>query len=335
MSPENPFPPLTFFCELDEKPLRELFQKPGLIDELKALEARIGLGLRDLSAGRAEVVQLLNRHEIPVTAWLLLPQEKGYWFNIDNVSDAAAFYGSFRNWTDAHQLKWDHIGLDIEPDIRFMESLSANPLKSIAAVVRQYRPKAPFRQAVSQYQDLVAAIHSDGYRVETYQFPLIRDERLARSQILGRSLGLVDLAVNREVYMLYSSFYPDWGEGILWSYARHAQAVAVGITGGGIVMENLASPDALTWEQLVRDLSIASHFTRHVYVFSLEGCVQHGYLKRLAELREEIPLPVRPASFGKINLLRFMGRTALRMVSRSLLYLGLLAAVVAALILIF
>lgn len=53
-------------------------------------------------------------------------------------------------------------------------------------------------------------IPADGWPVENYQFPLIADERQARSTLLQR-LALVDAATGREVWMLYSSFMRTLG----------------------------------------------------------------------------------------------------------------------------
>ena len=85
-------PPLTFFCELPPEPLAKLFDGRFLIDDLKALEATLSLGILDFSKDRAELVQRLNRAGVPVIAWLLLPEDEGYWFNIDNHDKAAARY---------------------------------------------------------------------------------------------------------------------------------------------------------------------------------------------------------------------------------------------------
>jgi len=82
------FPKLTFFCELESEPLQTLFQNPEVIQDLSALNGTVSLGIRDLSAVRAEVVRRLNDAGIPVTAWLLLPKEQGYYFNIDNYPEA-------------------------------------------------------------------------------------------------------------------------------------------------------------------------------------------------------------------------------------------------------
>ena len=91
-------PQLTFFCELHTPELSTVLTDE-LLEDLAAMGARVSLGLLDFSAERAEAVRRLNAASVPVVAWLLLPDEQGYWFNQQNGSQAAARYVEFRNWT--------------------------------------------------------------------------------------------------------------------------------------------------------------------------------------------------------------------------------------------
>ena len=110
-------PELTFFCELPTDQLQQLFDGRFLIDDLQDLGAKLSLGILDLSEERAMVVKRLNKAGLPVTAWLLLPEEQGYWFNIGNVKHATARYLEFKDWTAQYDLHWAAIGLDIEINI--------------------------------------------------------------------------------------------------------------------------------------------------------------------------------------------------------------------------
>ena len=83
-------PGLTFFCELEAEPLKELFDDPAVVDDLKTVGARVSMGLLDFSPGRRDVVRRLTEAGVPVVAWQLLPKEQGYWFNYNNSSQAAA-----------------------------------------------------------------------------------------------------------------------------------------------------------------------------------------------------------------------------------------------------
>lgn len=76
-----------------------------------------------------------------------------------------------------------------------------------------------------QYTALANQIRSDGYRVESYIFPFIYDERRANSQLLELLFGLVDVtAVDDEIPLLYTSGLP-LGLGFLKSYGKGLKSV--------------------------------------------------------------------------------------------------------------
>ncbi|MFP4345819.1 MAG: hypothetical protein ACLFU8_14080 [Anaerolineales bacterium] len=276
-------PHLTFACELPVGELQALFDAPPLLDTLVDLRATVALGILDLTPERAEVVRQLNGAGVPVVAWQLLPEEAGYWFNVDNAPRAVARYGDFVAWTRAHELVWAGVGLDIETDIRDLGRLLAGDWKVLLEMGRRALDAGRLWRARAIYRNLVEQIRADGYPVEGYHFPIIVDERQAGSTLLQRLLGLVDIPVDREVLMLYTSFAGDWGPGMVWSYGPQADAIGVGSTGGGVELEGVAPSPPLTWEALGRDLRLARAWTDEVFIFSLEGCVRQGYLERLRD----------------------------------------------------
>jgi hypothetical protein len=123
--------------------------------------------------------------------------------------------------------------LDIEPEANFYWQLMRNPWGLIPRLTQRLRDTERPVRARAAYVALVDRIHADGWTVETYQMPLIADERGAGSTLLQRLLGLVDLPTDREVWMQYTSFMRTLGPGLLWSYGPEAAAIAVGTTGGG------------------------------------------------------------------------------------------------------
>jgi hypothetical protein len=289
-----PAPRLTFFTELDAEPLDRLFT-PALTADLVAMKARVSLAVLDFSDQRAEVVQRLNQAGVPLTAWLLLPVDQGYWFNWRNAEQAAAVYRIFKEWTDAHGLQWQAVGLDIEPDIREMKLFGEQRWRTVPTMVRRLFDGQEMVEARRVYRRLVEEIRRDGYRVESYQIHLLADERLARSHLLQRVTGMLDLPVDREVMMLYSSFFRTADEqvapGYLWSYAPQAQAIGIGSTGGG-VETFVGDKRPLSWAELARDLRLAWHWNDHLYIFSLEGCVQQGFLPRLKNFVWDQPVMI-------------------------------------------
>jgi hypothetical protein len=301
-------PTLTFFCELESQPLADFFHNGQVIKELQKLGANLSLGILDLSTQRAEVVKKLNRAGIPVTAWILLPRELGYWTSLDTIDETEQRYQEFKAWVMEHKLKFVAVGLDIEPRLDTMSGFSRQPANQIMKVIQRFFTNRCFRLAKLQAQQLIQTIREDGYPVETYQFPTVVDERAARSNVLARTLGIPDLDADREVLMLYSSFFPVYADSILWSYARQCQAVGVGSSGGGVEIEGVPPLKTLRWIDLKRDLLLSSQAAGHLYIFSLEGCVENKFMNRLLDLDWETQvIPPERTALG-ITLLRKLGQ---------------------------
>lgn len=303
MNQRNPH--LTFACELRSDALQALFDHPTVMDTLVALRAGVSMGLLDLSAERAAVVQRLNRAGIPLTAWLLLPEEQGYWFNVDNAAQAAARYAEFRAWTLRHDLQWAGVGIDIEPAMADMRMLMTGDFGALLPrLLGRLADRQRIQRARQAYLALISRMRSDGYAVESYQFPFIADERQAGSTLLQRLFGVLDIATDREVLMLYSSILPDFGPGIIGSYGPDAQGIGVGSTGGGVELEGGAPLTALTWEQFARDLRLAQRWSDPIFIFSLEGCAQQGFLARLGEFDWAQPVELPPAQVRQVDAVR-------------------------------
>ncbi len=305
-------PRLTFFCELGAEPLQALFAEPAVTEYLVAMSACVSLGLLDFTPERAAVVRRLSQAGIPVIAWQLLPAEQGYWFNQDNAPQAAARYTAFREWTEGHHLRWDGVGLDIEPDIHELQRLLAGGWRRLPALLPRLRRGERLRQAQAEYGALVARIRADGYRVDTYQMPFIVDERQAGSTLLQRLLGVVDLPADREVLMLYSSFLRPHGAGALCSYGAQTRAIAVGSTGGGVELPGLSEVPPLSWDEFSRDLRLARRRSADLHVFSLEGCVRQGFLPRLRDFDWEAPVEAPRKAARRVRLVRWLAGGVLR-----------------------
>ena len=293
-------PKLTFFCELPSDELTELFDGRFVIDDLRDLDANLSLGILDLSEERAKVVQRLNKADVPVIAWLLLPEEEGYWFNAENYEQASARYVTFKAWTDQYELRWAGIGLDIEPNINKIRRLSrkedVNPI--LSRTFHRFTQKRQILQAQRAYQALIDLIHADGYEVESYQLPLIIEDRKAKATVIQRTLGLVDIDADREVLMLYSSFFRPDGAALLMSYSSDADSIGVGSTGGGVDIEGVIDLDPLSWEEFSRDLRLCAMQDKPIHIFSLEGCVEQGFLSRLNTFEWDQQVDQLPKTFG-------------------------------------
>lgn len=313
----NP-PSVTFFCELKTHELDKLFASQALIAQLRRMNANISMGMHDFSPERAKVVKKLTRAGIPVTAWLLLSAEEGYWTSLDTIHQTYQKYSELRVWTLENELTWAAVGLDIEPRIDFMQRLASDFPHQLPVLAKRYFTTRKYDRLERETRDLISQIHEDGYAVETYQFPTVVEERRANSTVLARLFGLPALDADREVLMLYSSMYDRAGEAILWSYAREVSAVGVGSTGGGVTIEGLPTQRKLRWLELKRDLIIAAHHASHIYIFSLEGCVEQNMLDRVEILDWAAPQPLPVHDAREITLFRRVFQAVLWMLSHPL-----------------
>jgi hypothetical protein len=246
-----------------------------------------------------------------VTAWLLLDEAHGYWLTADNAEEACRRYDQVLAWTRAAGLELEAVGLDIETPHEDSRALVRHGRQALGHLLRRRRSVSTVEQAARRYARLIHRIRADGLRVETYQLPLVLDERRARSTLLQRTLGFVDMAADREVVMLYRSLLPGpLGEALVDAYGAEAQAIGVGITGGGVeFLLELVGHRRLDLERLVADLRRARRYTDHLYVFSLEGCVEAGYFDALCQADLSRPEPASPlgplarAARGTLRLL--------------------------------
>lgn len=299
-------PRLIFFCELAGQDLLDLLQRPNLLDQLAAGQYGVALSAARLEDTQAQAARLLNARGVPTIAWLLLPPEAGFAFNLQNYPQAAARYQAFRAWALAHELRFEAVGLDIDmPPIE----VGRGGIPSARELARRLwlaSENVLYTPARAAYADLITAIRHDGYEVHVYQAPFIADDRRAGTTLVQRALDIVDLPADLDVLMCSSSVTSerldyDLGGALIASYGPAADAIAVG-GGEADPDEERAAP--LPWPALRRDLLLAAQHTDTIYVFSLEDCVERGMFERLATLSWDARARAAPGRRALIGLLR-------------------------------
>jgi len=306
-----PRPHLTFFVELASEPLARLFSTPGVIDYLARERCAISMGILDLSVERASIVRELEARGVPVTAWLLLDVAQGYWLNADNPQHGRARYEETVAWAAGAGLTLHRIGLDIEFPRSDADMLMRRGVRGVFTLLRRRRRAQQVLDAERAYAELIGEIRRGGRVVESYHFPHILDERAAGTTLLRRTFGLVDVPVDVDVFMLYSSYLGRIGA---CAYFADAGTIAVGVTGGGVNAGTAAeAARVLTWERFEADLLAAAAHAREVYIFSLEGCVEQDMLPRLAGFDwNRLAPPLSPGDARRASGQRWLARTVLR-----------------------
>ncbi len=265
-------------CDQGQPALSSMFGDPTVFADLKELHAGLAIPIDVLRADRAQLIHRLNEEGLPALAWMVLPRNEGYYVNASNAAQTAHWFAEFEKWSEENNLHWNAIGLDIEPDF---EEFHQSTWRLVRTLLMRIFDSGRVRRSREAYGELIREMQAHGYRVQTYQLIFLADERKVHSTMLERLFGLVDVRGDEEVMMAYSSFNHAVGAAMVWSYGHDTQVLAVGSTlsSGNSAMDAKYGP--LNWEEFSRDTIVASHFSREVGVYSLEGCVRQGFLPRL------------------------------------------------------
>ncbi len=289
-------PSLTFFVELPSDELAQI-SSPETVTTLARRQAAVSMALLDLDGRRAEVIRQFELAGIAVTAWMLLPLSDGYWLTADNAHLALAQWQRVAQWADREGLRLATVGLDIEPPHDDTVALVQRPVRTAARLLLRRRTQLHMHQAGRHFDALVAAIRHTGRRVEAYHLPFALDDRASGSTLLGQILGTPRFGTDRDVVMLYASAVPKpFGHGLVAAYGPQAQAIAVGITGGGVrSLQPAFAARELAAPQLVTELRTAARHCNDLYVFSLEGCVAKNMVAMVCQA-DLSPLPADPSA---------------------------------------
>jgi len=274
-------PRISFFCELKGKEFSELFADSSLIRQLIEMKAAIRIGLHDFSSERTATIQKLNKAGIPVVAWLLLPEEDGYWFNMHNGEKAQNRYDNFKKWTSDNNLLWAGIGLDLEPDMNDAKLALHHPWKLAWRIYKRLYDNKSLIEAKLIYEDLIGKMKADGYTVESYILSFLYEEREKKTSSVQKALGIVDIEVDKEIPMAYTSAMGN--PAIIQLAHRENMPIALGSTGGGVKIEGIELA-SLNWDELERDLIIASKLTNEIHIFCLETSFQKGFLPKIQNI---------------------------------------------------
>jgi hypothetical protein len=274
--------PQIFFacCDQGMSDMESWLGNPEVIAQLQRLHAGLAVEISDFSMERARAVKRLNEDGIPLTAWLVMSREQGHYLNGFNALEANERFAQFEKWTHDNALKWDAVGLDIEPNFDQLKKVAEHKGGFLWLMITRFFDYAQVERGRVAYVALVKRIQASGYPVQTYQMPFIVEERAVHATLVERLFGIVDVRGDDEVLMAYSSFNHAAGGGIPLIYGQQAESLAVGITAA----DKSAGLTALSWEEFSRDLIVAAHFSRVVGVYSLEGCIRQGFLPRMIAL---------------------------------------------------
>ena len=296
-------------CDKGVEEMQSLFADRNVIASLNELHAEVAVAILDFAPERTAIVRRLNQAGIRVTAWIMLPKEEGYHLNADNSPAAMARIAAFEKWTAENGLKWAAVGLDIEPNFAELAALETHRWHLIITLIRRSLDGKRIERARTEYSRLITELQSQGYAVQTYQMPYLPAERSVHSTLLDRLFGTIDVRGNEEYLMLYTNVARPIGAAMIWSLGRGAQGISVGSTDGETPPGVGSGP--LDWNEFSRDLIVASHYSRQLGVYDLEGCVRQGFLPPLKSIDWSKSVFIPAESVRRAELLGLILRTVL------------------------
>lgn len=256
---------LTYMYDVPTAELGRCFDEQ-LLAHLGVQGVRVVLALRDYSNERAELVRRLNRARIAVVAWLVHADHHD--FHMHDAPAVQARYDAFMQWSTQHGLGWDAVALDIEPDIRDTVRFGDEPTVDLATLVRRVGDRWHIDAATTAYREVVAQMQAAGFVVELFEIPFVRDDRVSGTTIARRLLGLPDIAANRTVMQLQSSYVRPYGPGLIAAYAPEASSVMLGSMRGD------AHNRALSDSELLRDLAhVTACGVTNIYIADMQAAV--------------------------------------------------------------
>jgi len=292
---------VTYICNMPSHALAD-FWSEEIYAHLSIHHMRVCMAIRDTSDMRAEIVRQLNRRRIPVVAWIV-PEEHAPARDY-RMHDADAFsnrYQCIHQWSVAQGLRWDTVGIDIEPDIRDTVRFGDEPKVDYQTLIRRFGNRWHIDEATTSYQSIIEQIHSDGYTTESYEMPFVRDDRVSQSTVARRLLGLPNLATQHTVVRLCSSAARPYGPGLIATYAPEYTAAIIGNVDNG---DDANHP--LSLAELMRDVAhVAACGVKHIYIAEMAHIFAHGWHEHIAQptwVRQ--PLPVADETHRQVARMR-------------------------------
>lgn len=269
-------PQLTYIYDMPASHIVD-FWSDALIASLAQGAIRICMAVRDTSAERAALVGRLNRAHIPVVAWIVpadgdAPQT----YDMHTAVAVASRYAAVNAWTTAHALQWDGIGIEISPDVRDAVHFGDVPAVDTAALLGRITNRWHIDDATAAYDAVLAQMRADGYRVESYELPFVRDDRVSGTTLARRLLGLPALNADHVVVRIHSSHARPYGPGLIAAYAPECAAVSV----GDLTLADNDQP--LSVAEFWRDMQhLSACGVPHIYLAGMPTLIANGWHSEL------------------------------------------------------
>lgn len=261
--------------------------------------------------------------EVPVRAWLLLPDAQGYWPHAGNAEIFAQTAHRLMDWIDAEKLPLPVLIADLEPSLadslHLRQLLLQRHLPALWAHLRQSQRALKLAAAREVFNRLIHELHQRGTQAWAVTYPLVVEDAQAGNTCFQELLQLPVTGVNWDALslMTYRSSFRDllgfslsphfvkgYFEDARKCFQQPLQA-ALGVVGtvGKLSESGYHDPAELAADcEAARQAGVSE-----IQIFSLDG-MHHALTPAdwLGALRRETLLTTRPdwASRGLRSLLR-------------------------------
>src|ERR1700735_2567259 len=123
--------PQLFFacCDQGTAAAQSLFADGSVIPKLQELHAGVAIAITDHDPARSALVRRLNSAGIPAIAWIQMSREQGVYVNAGDIPQVSEEIAGFERWSAQNSLRWQGIGLDIEPNFVEFSNLKGHPFR--------------------------------------------------------------------------------------------------------------------------------------------------------------------------------------------------------------
>jgi hypothetical protein len=224
------------------------------------------------------------REGVPVNAWLLLPEDDGYWFNEENLSEAREQVFGFLDWIETRSIPLEWIMFDMEMSLDKVRAMEGGGLvDTVIPLLKENVDPVAFQQATADYAHFVSELQERGYKVTAAAYPFVLDDlKDGDSEIQDAwNTPVVGVGFDEIYFMAYRTSFARLlgitpGPDLVYQYAGEAKRefgiggiMALGIVGdvGMVSEEGYTQPADLS-------VDVAAAYaggSERVYVYSLDG----------------------------------------------------------------
>jgi len=250
----------------------------------------LNLAIPASQIGSTELRALLLRAallEVPVRAWLLLPDALGYWPHAGNAKIFAETAHRLMDWIAAEQLPLPVLIADLEPSLadslHLRQLLLQRHLPALWSHLRQSQRALKLAEAREVFNQLIQELHQRGTQAWAVTYPLVVEDAQAGNTCFQELLQLPVTGVNWDALslMTYRSsfrdllgfalsphFVKDYFEDAQKCFAQPLQA-ALGVVGtvGKLSESGYREPGELAADcEAARQAGVSE-----IQIFSLDG----------------------------------------------------------------